>query len=86
VSTNKKKVAEQLAKQERRHTHLRRQNQGGDPPENNGELNAPLPDSLRYIMASSTQNFTDLAKLLADNSDNPVTRVKLLRSVLFHKY
>ena len=78
-------VPEQLAKQERQHTHLRRQDQEGDPLKNNGELDAPLPDSLRYMMASSTQNFTNLAKLLADNSD-PATRVMLLRNVIFHKY
>ena len=86
ANTNKKMVPEQLAKQERRHTHLRQQDQEGDPPENNGELDAPLPDSLRYMMASSTQNFTNLAKLLADNSDDPATRVMLLRNVVFHKY
>ena len=80
-------VAEQLAKQERRQTHVRRQDQERNPLESNGELHAPLPDSLRYTMATSTQNFTDLAKLLADNSDDPAIKVTPLPgNTLFYNY
>lgn len=82
ASTNKKGVAEQLARQERRHTHIRRQDQGGNPLENDGKLDSPLPVSLRYAMASSTQNFTNLAKLLADSSTDPATKVTLPKDLL----
>ena len=79
-------MPEQLAKQERRCTHIRRQNQESHPLEDDGELDTPIPDSLRYVMASSTQNYTDLANLLADNSNDPATKVMHFGRALSYKY
>ena len=75
-------MPEQLAKQERQRTHIRRQNQESHPLEDDGGLDTLIPDSLRYVMASSTQNHTDLVGLLADNSNDPATKVMHLGRTL----
>ncbi|KAF9232549.1 hypothetical protein BU15DRAFT_90630 [Melanogaster broomeanus] len=68
-STNKKNVSTQLAKQERRHTHTRRQRGVQGPSESDG-----LPTESHHAMSHSMANTINLANLVVEHQDNPATK------------
>ncbi|KAF8834144.1 hypothetical protein BDN67DRAFT_985532 [Paxillus ammoniavirescens] len=71
-STDKKDISKQLVKQERRHTHTRRQLcRAQDPSESESDR---LPTKSHHTMSHSKANTINLANLLIDHQDDPATK------------
>lgn len=70
--TNKQDVRKQLAKHERRHTRLRRQQQDLDIE----EPIETLPE-LHHHLSDSWVNVINLATLLRDHSSDPAVKVSV---------
>jgi hypothetical protein len=72
--TNKQDVPKQLAKHERRHTHIRRQRQ--DLEMDSEEPVETFPE-LHHHLSDSCVNVINLATFLRDHSSDPAVKVRV---------
>jgi hypothetical protein len=85
-STNKKDPAGQLAKQERRHTRVRRQHDVymGSDDQDKGDTDVPdncsawIPPHLHHQLSDSLSNTFNLAEFLQSSPEDPAFHVHFL--------
>jgi hypothetical protein len=81
-STNKQDVSKQIAKQERRRTRIRRQQQSATPPDNT--CSSDLPLIAHHCLTSHPTNAINLAIYLREHEGDPAIKVTLVDDVTPH--